>query len=130
MLSVHRDFSTPTSIIVVILLGPETVKVIHFGWSAMFSITMHHSSTPNGHMLQRIPKATGATLLPWGLLRAICMLCGMHVTTSLENILVKAQNFPSVPSPIITTSSVSVLSTIQMLFVQLHSTPMKPTILS
>ena len=53
MLSVHRDFSTPTSIIVVILLGPETVKVIHFGWSAMFLITMHHSGMPNGHIILR-----------------------------------------------------------------------------
>ena len=30
-------------------------------WSTILSITMHHSCTPNGHMLQSIPKATGAT---------------------------------------------------------------------
>ena len=86
----------------------------------MFSITTLHSGMPNGHMIQRIQKATGATLLPWGLLRAISMLCGMHVTTCLENMLAEVQNFPSVPSPIITTSSVNVPLTIRMLFVQLR----------
>ena len=103
---------------------------VHYGWSAMFSITMHHSGMPNGHMIQRTLKATGATLLPWGLLGAICMPYRMHVTTSLESTQVEILNFPNVPSPIITTSNVHVLQTIQTLFVPLHSIPVKPTTLS
>ena len=55
---------------------------------------------------------------------------GMHVTTSLESTQVEILNFPNVPSPIITTSNVHVLQTIQMLFVLLRSIPVKPTTLS